>query len=382
MKKIFKLLLYITLFIVVLSIGLYLTGYGYILRAVQTTYLNGHKTAFIDDHPYFENAIIENGEDIQEWPLAKDYNSIKATRSLDSLHKELETAAFLIIQNDSLVYEKYYQEYGAASQTNSFSMAKSVVSLLMYKAIQDGYLENIEQPVENFFPQFDKKLKIGDLSSMASGLNWDENYYNPFASTARAYFGKDIREQVLDLKVIKNPGEEFEYLSGNTQLLAMVIEKATGKTLSNYLSESFWKPMGMNDSALWQLDSKDSAMEKAYCCIATNARNFGKFGKFLLNNGNWNGEQLLDSAYIEQLSKPRFEDSPYYGYGFWLSDYKDKEIYYMRGILGQYVIVIPEDELVIVRLGEKLIRKDDDKHYEDFYRYIDDTYKMIGNRKQ
>ncbi|WP_295181593.1 serine hydrolase, partial [uncultured Christiangramia sp.] len=245
MKKIFKLLLYIALFIVVLSISLYLTGYGYILRAVQTTYLNGHKTAFIDDHPYFDNAIIENGENIQEWPLAKDYNSIKATKSLNSLHKELETAAFLIIQNDSLVYENYNQEYGAESQTNSFSMAKSVVSLLMYKAIQDGYLENIEQPVENFFPQFDKKLKIGDLSSMASGLNWNENYYNPFASTARAYFGKDIREQVLDLKVIKTPGEEFEYLSGNTQLLAMVIEKATGKSLSDYLSESFWKPMGM-----------------------------------------------------------------------------------------------------------------------------------------
>jgi len=380
MKKLFKLLLYIVLLLAVIAVGLYATGHGYILKAIQTTYLNGHKTAFIDDHPYFENATIEAAEEIQEWPLAKDYNSIKATKSLDSLHKELETAAFLIIQNDSLVYENYYQEYNAGSRTNSFSMAKSIVTLLMYKAIQEGYMESINQPVENFFPQFDKQLEIGHLSSMSSGLNWDENYYNPFASTARAYFGEDIREQVLDLKVINTPGEKFEYLSGNTQLLGMLIEKATGKSLSNYLSESFWKPMGMNDSALWQLDSKESSMEKAYCCIASNARNFGKFGKLLLNRGNWNGEQLLDAAFVTQLSTPAFEDSPYYGYGFWLSEHRDKEIFYMRGILGQYVIIIPEDDLVIVRLGEKLLKKENDKHYEDFYRYIDETYSMLETR--
>jgi len=380
MKKLFKLLLYIVLLLAVIAVGLYATGHGYILKAIQTTYLNGHKTAFIDDHPYFENATIEAAEEIQEWPLAKDYNSIKASKSLDSLHKELETAAFLIIQNDSLVYENYYQEYNARSRTNSFSMAKSIVTLLMYKAIQEGYLESINQPVENFFPQFDKQLEIGHLSSMSSGLNWDENYYNPFASTARAYFGEDIREQVLDLKVVNTPGEKFEYLSGNTQLLGMLIEKSTGKSLSNYLSESFWKPMGMNDSALWQLDSKESSMEKAYCCIASNARNFGKFGKLLLNRGNWNGEQLLDAAFVTQLSTPAFEDSPYYGYGFWLSEHRDKEIFYMRGILGQYVIIIPEDDLVIVRLGKKLLKKENDKHYEDFYRYIDETYSMLETR--
>ena len=248
----------------------------------------------------------------------------------------------------------------------------------MFKAIQDGYLENINQPVEDFFPQFDPGLSIGDLSSMASGLNWNENYYNPFASTARAYFDENIREQILELKVVDKPGEEFEYLSGNSELLGMVIEKATGKTLSEYLSESFWKPMGMNDDALWQIDSRESGMEKAYCCISSNARNFAKFGKLLINNGKWKGQQLLDSAFIETASNPRFSESPYYGYGFWLSDHMNKDIFYMRGILGQYVIVIPEDDLVIVRLGRKLISKEkDDKHYQDFYMYIDEAYKML-----
>ena len=379
MKKLFRAILIFIGFLLFASLILYVAGYGYIFKGISTTYLTGHKTAFIDDHTYFENRVIKNSDSVQEWSLAEEYNEINATKTLDSLNQELETAAFLIIKNDSILFEKYYNGYNSNSRTNSFSMAKSIVTLLMFKAIQDGYLENINQPVSDFFPQFDSRLSIGDLSSMASGLNWNENYYNPFASTARAYFGEDIREQVLELEVIEKPGEEFIYLSGNTELLGMVIEKATGQNLSEYLSESFWKPLGMNDDALWQIDSRESGMEKAYCCISSNARNFGKFGKLLINNGKWNGEQLLDSAFIETASEPRFSETPYYGYGFWLSDYRDKDIYYMRGILGQYVIVIPEDDLVIVRLGRKLIRKKDDKHYQDFYMYIDETYKMLDH---
>lgn len=380
MKKLFKALLLFIGFLLVASLILYVAGYGYIFKAINTTYLTGHKTAFIDDHTYFDNHVVENSDSIQKWPIGSKYNTIPATKTLDSLNSKLETAAFLIIKNDSILFEKYYHGYDKLSRTNSFSMAKSLVTILMFKAIQDGFLENINQPVADFFPQFDPRLSIGDLSSMASGLNWNENYYNPFASTARAYFGQDIREQVMELKVIEKPGEEFKYLSGNTQLLGMVIEKATGQTLSEYLSDSFWKPMGMNDDALWQIDSRESGMEKAYCCISSNARNFGKFGKLLINNGKWKVEQLLDSAYIETASNPRFSDSPYYGYGFWLSDYMNKDIFYMRGILGQYVIVIPEDDLVIVRLGRKLIRKEkDDKHYQDFYMYIDEAYKIIDH---
>ena len=89
---------------------------------------------------------------------------------------------------------------------------------------------------------------------------------------------------------------------------------------------------------------------------------------------------MLSPEFVEQSTEPRFEDSPQYGYGFWLSDYKDKDIFYMRGIHGQYVIVIPEDDLIIVRLGENLIKKDEDEeHAPDFYKYIDETYKMLND---
>lgn len=255
---------------------------------------------------------------------------------------------------------------------------------MLGKAIKDGYIKDLNQPVGDFFPEFKKglqaKLTVGDLASMASGLDWDEDYFNPFSQTARAYFGDDIRKEALGLKVIEEPGTAFKYLSGNTILLGMVIEKATGKPLTSYLSESFWKPLGMAEDALWQLDSEESGMEKAYCCIASNARDFAKFGKLFKDQGRWNGKQLLSPEFVETATNARFESAPEYGYGFWLSDYKGKEIFCMRGILGQYVIVIPEDDLIIVRLGHNLIRREEgEKHAKDFYIYIDETYKMLAD---
>lgn len=381
MKRLSRTLLGIIVFFIAVVVLLYIFNFQYILKALQVTYFNGYTTAYITDYSEFANREIEAGES-QPWPLHGDYNSVKATPRLNKINEELGTAAFLIIQHDSIWYENYSEDFGKDSRTNSFSMAKSIVSALLGRAIREGKIKSLEQPVADFFPQFDKRLTVGDLSSMSSGLNWDESYYNPFSMTARAYFGEDIRDQILSLEVTEEPGKEFKYLSGNTELLAMVIEKATGMTVSEYLSKSFWKPMGMENDALWQLDSEESGMEKAYCCIASNARDFARFGKLYEHYGTWNGKQLLDSAFVATSIQPRFEESPHYGYGFWLENYRDKEIFYMRGILGQYVIVIPEDDLIIVRLGEeKYPKKEDAEHSEDFYVYIDEAYKMLAHAK-
>lgn len=377
-----KFLRFIAIFIGLLSLGLvalYISDYRYILRGTKITYLNGYTTAYIDDFPEFENRVIEAKENSPKWPIHKEYNSVKETPELAAFNQKMETAAFLIIKNDSIWFEKYFEGYSKNSLTNSFSMAKSIVSAMLGKAIMEGHIKNLEQPVNDFFPQFDPALKVGDLASMASGLNWNENYYNPFGMTARAYFDDNITDLIMNLEVTETPGEEFKYLSGNTQLLALVITKATAKTLSAYLSESFWKPLGMQQDALWQLDG-EGGMEKAYCCIASNARNFARFGKLYKNFGKWNGKQLLDSAFVAKSVQPRFEDAPQYGYGFWLSDHRGKEIFYMRGVLGQYVIVIPEDDLIIVRMGRKFNRPEEEgQHSEDFYKYLDETYKMLND---
>ncbi len=378
MKTFGKILLAILLFLGVFSLFLYVFNYDYIFRGLKLTYFSGHTSAHIEDYTEFDNRRIPAGGEPQPWPLHSDYNEVEATAGLKELNRKLETIAFLIIKNDSIWYEKYAEGYGSESRTNSFSMAKSIVAALLGKAINEGYIEGLEQPVADYFPQFNEALTVGDLASMASGLNWDESYYNPFSMTARAYFGDDIREQILNLEVTKTPGGEFEYLSGNTQLLGMVIEKATNKSLSAYLSESFWKPMGMREDALWQLDSEESGMEKAYCCIASNARDFAKLGKLYLDYGTWEGEQILDSAFVARSIQPRFEEAPHYGYGLWLENFKERKVFYMRGILGQYVIMVPEEDLIIVRLGHKKGKKpEDQEHPDDFYDYLEEVFNML-----
>ncbi len=377
MKKYLK--WFIGIIVAVVAV-LYLTDYDYILRGARIVYFTGHTTAFIDDHTYFENEALPASTKPQPWSIAKGYNSAEATERLLDINNELGTIAFLIIKNDSIWFEDYAENYGTASQTNSFSIAKSITSALLGKAIRDGYIENLSQPVSDFYSQFeDSEMTVGDLSSMASGLDWDESYKNPFAITARAYYDDDLAETILGLRGTETPGKSFKYLSGNTQLLGMVIEKASGKKLAEYLYESFWEPMGFEQPALWQIDDDENRLVKAYCCIASNARDFARFGKLYKDFGKWNGKKLLDSSFVAGSITPRFEESTQYGYGFWLSDHLDKKIFVMRGILGQYVITIPEDDLIIVRLGHNRGKKTENPFSHDFYVYIEEAYAMLQN---
>jgi CubicO group peptidase (beta-lactamase class C family) len=294
----------------------------------------------------------------------------------------LGTIAFLIIKNDSIWFEKYFDGFTKNSQTNSFSMAKSVTSALLGKAIDDGFIKNLDQPVDDFYPQYTGTgLTVGDLSSMASGLDWDESYSNPFGMTARAYYDSDLAQTILKLKVVDTPGVCYKYLSGNTELLAMVIQKATKKPLTDYFYEKFWQPMGAENPAIWQVDDKKNRLVKAYCCIGSNARDFARFGKLYKDYGKWNGQQLLDSAFVSKSITPRFTESPEYGYGFWLSDFLGKKIFTMRGILGQYVIVIPEDDLIIVRLGHQRGNKTELPFSSDFYVFVEEAYAILGKNQ-
>ena len=381
MKKLKKILIGFVIMIGVLILSLYIFKKDYLLRAVRVTYLNGHSTAFLDDYKYFDNAIIQKSNQPQPWNLTKDYNSVRPTEKLEKLHQEVGTIAFLIIKNDSIWNENYYDNYSKDSKSNSFSMAKSIVSASLGKAIMEGKIKSLDQKVSDFFPEFSKgksaEMTVGDLASMASGLNWDEAYYSPFSITTQAYFDDNLTPIILGLKGIETPGKTYKYLSGNTQLLAMCIEKATGKKLADYVSESFWKPMGAESDALWQTDKK--GLVKAFCCIASNARDFARFGKLYLHNGKWNGQQLLDSDFVAKSVRPRFKESPQYGYGWWISEYKNKPLFYMRGHLGQYVIVIPEDQLIIVRLGNKEHKGTiENPHSKDLFIYLEESYKMLG----
>lgn len=384
MKFLKKSLLWFVVFFGLLIAILYIFNYDYLIKAVRTVYFHGHKTAFLDDYQYFENRPIPKSTTPQPWKIAKDYNSVKPTDKMEQWHKKTETVAFLIIKNDSIWNESYYDGYTKDSQSNSFSMAKSVVSAALGKAIMQGKIRSLNQTVYKFFPQFKEGkgafMTVGDLSSMASGLDWDENYYSPFSITTRAYFDENLDAVTLSQKVVDEPGKSYKYLSGNTQLLAMCIEKATGEELSAYVAKNFWQPLGAENEALWQTDHKDGIV-KAYCCIASNARDFARFGKLYKQYGKWNGQQILDSSFVAKSIKPRFKDAPQYGYGWWLSEYNGKHIFYMRGHLGQYVIVVPEDDLIIVRLGHLTQRSTIGRpESDDFMVWVSETYKMLDAR--
>ncbi len=382
LKKFFKWFIIIFSSIIIL---MYIFDVDYLLRAVRTIYFKGYTTAFLEDYKEFPNRTIKKGVG-QPWAISKEYNSVPTTETLNKTHNELQTIAYLIIKNDSIWHESYYDGFGKDSKSNSFSIAKSVVSAALGKAIMDGKIKSLDQKVTDFFPelkgQYAKDVTVGDLSSMASGLSWDEKYYSPFSIVTKAYFDDNLKDIILGLDIKEKPGQQFKYLSGATQLLAMCIEKATGKYLSDYVSESFWQPMGAENDALWQLDEADTGIEKAYCCIASNARDFARFGRLYKQHGKWNGKQILDSAFVAKSIQPRFVDSPEYGYGWWLHTIKGKKLYYMRGHLGQFVIVIPEDGIIIVRLGHlKGLQTKTDPHSNDLYIYVEEAYKMLEKKK-
>ncbi|MFV0565836.1 MAG: serine hydrolase domain-containing protein [Flavobacteriaceae bacterium] len=380
LKKCFK---WILILFCLLILALYATDTDYLIKAVRTIYLNGHSTAFLEDYKHFDNKPLNIGMP-EPWPNHKNYNQAEETNTLKQVNQQNGTIAYVIIKNDSIWFEKYYDGFNENSKSNSFSMAKSYVSALLGKAIMDGYIKSLDQPVCDFIPEFCNGLAanmtVGDLSSMSSGTNWDEAYYSPLSITTRAYFDDDLTKVITGLKVVEQPGKAFKYASGDTQMLAIVIERATGKKLYHYLTESFWKPLNSENQALWQVDSKNHDLVKAYCCIASNAKDFARMGKLYKNHGKWKDQQVLDSAFVAKSVTPRFPESPQYGYGWWMKDMGNKHFFMMRGHLGQYVIVEPTDNVIIVRLGHSKGPGDALATFTpDITTYIQEAYKMLGN---
>ncbi len=352
------------------------SGRTYIYFGIVNTYFKGRSGPDIDEYRIFHNREIKAGTFLPI-PNGKDYNK----QLLDtSYFDKYKTIAYLVIKNDSVRYERYWDNYNENSLTNSFSMAKSFVGILIGCALQDGYIKSLDQPVGDFLPEFktgeNAKLHIRHLLTMSSGINFDENYVSPFAYPAAAYYGNDIRKLTMTYKVTEEPGKFFKYLSGNTELLGLILEKSTGKKLADYMGERIWRPMGAKNSAFWSLDH-ENGMEKAYCCFNSNARDFSRFGLLYLHNGSFNGKQLVPEEYVKQAMQPapllNKGGKVYTGYGYqwWLMDYKGHHISCCRGILGQYIIVIPDKNMVIVRLGHKRDKVQVDDNPIDIFIYID-----------
>ena len=276
----------------------------------------------------------------------------------DTWLKDHKTVAFLIIRRDTILYERYFKGYDTARVHPSFSMAKSVVSMLIGTAIADGYILNAHQPITDFIPElkvngFDK-VTIEHVLQMTSGIDFTESYVNPFGTVAKFYYGRDLTKYTLQLKLKDEPGAKWEYVSGDTQLLGLLITRALRmkgdqRTLTQYLSDRIWTPLGMEHAASWSIDRKKDGIEKAFCCINAPARDFAKLGSLYLKKGEWRGARLVPGDWVETSTQAGPDGVGFYRYQWWLPSGEGD--FQAIGILGQYIYVDPARELVMVRLG-------------------------------
>lgn len=340
--------------------------------------------ASIDDYKFFDNVEIKKSSSPFEWPKHKLYNQIGSSKTLDSVHKKNETVAFLVIKNDSIIKEDYFLGYDENSMTNSFSISKSIISFLFLKSIEEGTIPSLNSKLTDYFPAFNENngsnVTLSDLSTMSSGLEWEENYKDLMGITAQAYVTKDLNKLMMGSKFSGISGDKFKYLSGNTQLLAMAIEKANNSTIQELTYRWLWNPMGAKNDAIWMIDSKEKNMTKAYCCLSSNAKDFAKVGLVYKNFGKINEQKLIDSSFISMSIKPRFNSNPIYGYGIWIGKQNNIDFFSLRGHQGQYVIVIPKENAIIVRLGKRKSRGSDlNNHPSDFNLYITESLNILSN---
>ncbi len=387
-RRVFKIFGWSMLTIIVsINLIIIISGKFHIYRAIANTIFQGRLMPDIHEQAIFENRVIV-ATNPTEWKTHQDF----ALNTLDKLDVErfnsIETESFLVIKNDSLFFERYWEEYNEQnmdSLSNSFSVAKSVISALVGIAIDEGKIGSIDDPIGKYVESYNsdglEKITIRHLLTMSSGLNWDESP-SPFSDNTEAYYGWDLEKLMNKQSVEYDPGEKFEYMSGNTQLLGFALKEATGMTLSKYLEEKLWGPLGCTSNALWNLDD-DDGHEKAFCCLYSTSRDFARIGQLYLQNGNWHGKQLIPEAWVKQSITPADlinedgSENTKYGLSWWITEFKGLPVFYARGILGQYIICIPKYELVVVRTGYNRGEKLPSDHPEDVYWYIEAALKMI-----
>ncbi|WP_082106570.1 serine hydrolase domain-containing protein [Kordia zhangzhouensis] len=369
-----------------------------------------HGQADVTDHTWQPKVIVEKGT--QEFTFAVNTNTELAS-FLDETLQGSNTNAFMVIKNDTIIYERYFNTYNEESLLTSFSVGKSFVSALIGIAQEEGLLHE-KDPITKYLPELltqDKdfeKITIQHLLNMQSGIKFDEYpIINPFTGMARLYYGTNIRSKITNGMTIEEAPGRFNYRSIDTQVLGVILERVTQKPLQEYLSEKLWKPLGMKSDATWTVDSERNKMVKAFCCLNATTEDFAKFGRLYLQGGQWNGEQIVPAAWVAKTdSGKKIRNHQGYKNKWWTSSHYDifptveegkayaeannkqflgsKKLqsgnyvcyfqgddYNALGILGQHVYVNPTENIIVVRLGDSW------RHHKFYLSELIYTY--IGN---
>lgn len=323
--------------------------------------------ADLGDAEKFDNMPVHKGDKTfyftpsdtnYEFTVPETFNEDQRFDDLESYLRKKKAVAFLVIRNDTLLYENYFYGYDSTSIIPSFSMSKSFVSALVGIAIDEGYIYSTSQSITFFLkelgPEFEP-VTIEDLLNMRSGINFVEAYTNPFTDMPKYYYGTDLLSYIKELKVKELPDQNYDYISLNTILLGLIVERATNTKLNVYLQKKIWEPLGMESDASWSVDSYEHQVFKANCCINAIARDFAKFGRLYLNDGMWDSTQVVPEKWVERSTTiiNDSRDSQGYPYTYQWRVLEDGS-FFAKGILGQYIIVIPDKSLVFVRMGKKV----------------------------
>lgn len=304
-------------------------------------------------------------------------NAKHATQDFDEFLKRTDTIAFLVIKDDALLYEGYFNGYDHNSTVTSFSIAKSFVSALVGIAISEGYIGSVEDSITKYVPELLEKdpryrnITLRHLLSMSSGIRYNE-YHMPWSDDTATYYAPDLRAAAISSPITGEPGQVFHYNNYHPLLLGLVLERTTGRPVAQYLEEKIWKPLGMEAPGSWSLDSEQSGFEKMESGINGRAVDFAKFGRLYLNKGNWNGVQLIPASWVDESTRidTTTDPAPYYQYFWWVNEkVTGKPHYYAAGKHGQYIYVVPEQNLIFVRFGRT-----------DAYRHWDDIFETLAER--
>jgi CubicO group peptidase (beta-lactamase class C family) len=268
--------------------------------------------------------------------------------SVDEYFRRQSVAGLLVIKNGAIVYERYGLGNTEASRWVSFSVAKSVTSMLIGAAIQDGYIASVGEKVTDYLPRlkgspYDQST-IRNILQMSSGVEWNEDYADPESDINTAPWHTLQLYQFLNRKPRKSaPGETFNYNTAETNLAGNLLRSAIGNNLATYLSEKIWQPYGMETDADWQLVSTGGG-EFGGCCINATLRDYGRIGLFALDDGRLaDGTRVLPENWMAKSTSPSRAYSGY-GYFWWL---QDGGSYQASGIFGQAIFVDPQKKVVV-----------------------------------
>jgi len=328
----------------------------------------------IQDYEKFPYRDIQNAPPAFQFQPASASEAFQAPPGFEDLLAESGTTAFLIIQGDKLLYEKYFNGFERDSWFTSFSVAKSFDSALIGKAISEGLIDSIDDPVVKYIPELKGRglnaLTIRNLLRMDCGVSYSESdFLDLFGSQgddSKTYYMPDLRLLALTIKSSQEAiGTCFRYNNYYPILEGMILERVTGLPVSEYLQERLWKPLGMEYPATWSINQAGDGLEKMESGINARAIDYAKFGRLYLNKGNWNGTQILPEAWVVESTAPDPNDNRpqagdvtlpepdgYYGYHWWgIKRENGLYDYTAVGHLGQYIFVRPDQNLILVRLG-------------------------------